>query len=242
MLGYGLSDLTPEDRSDPRINWDAQMFDYSVSTDDYKAWMKARIPEDEDERIKIFDTLPSLDLWWANDQTDKHEGRRNRTIDDTWAYDPEFGCKEVILFQPISCHDWRRYDDMLDWIEETYFCRAESSQLDHWEPIPHGIYPWNATYMDIRTGERIKDRHGLLMSLVRVQSHLCEEGKEDEPTGGAWDNIARELGLADTYEETMKLVAPFVPQEVRWLCEFLGVFNDPATVNQLRPMIYVWWS
>jgi hypothetical protein len=54
------------------------------------------------------------------------------------SYDDEFGLKDALLITPPTADPyWRRYDDIIDWLEET----KSSGPRTRWEWLKYGIYP-----------------------------------------------------------------------------------------------------
>jgi len=223
-IGYGLADLdaTGEEVRDGRVNADyllRGMYDdtrsaaaYEVAVDAYNAGM-----EDPRARVHTFALDKTTPNWEPMDSI---------------CWRAEYGDPRVLLLAPPGYSDWRRYDDTIDWIEETYF--ADPPQGNRVKILPHGIYPFSGLYMDSRTGERLTD----VMDWVRFRSSVREGG--DVPTD-LLDETAQAAGYADD-AEAGEYVVPWVPTEITFLAKFLGVFTDDAVALQLRPMLYTWWG
>jgi len=128
--------------------------------------------------------------------------------------------------------NWERYDDTIDYTEETYL-RGSDSQANRVEILHYGIYPYNASYMDARDGRKIP---------WDSAAYLCRtlwEFPDADPQ--ALDAMAMIAGF-NSAAEALLWFAPTIPEEIVAYCRWDGVFKDIATVNQLRPMLYVHWS
>lgn len=236
FLGYGLVDVEFRgyEQIDPRI--DTGVLDRLWEEDrleEYGAFLERQ--EDDEHGIK-----PALlDLWWFRDRDERQQRGKQRTLDDCFAWGVEYRLGNVIAVQPLAAADWRRHDDMIDWVEETY--RANGEPQRNWvDVLPHGIYPWSGSYMDARDGRHLPHE---VMTLVRVVSHAREKGTDPvELADRALDaRLWEELGFEDV-EQAVENTVPLVPDEVRLLCEFVGLFTDGDAWKQLRPLLYTWWS
>lgn len=222
FLGYGLADVQTKDMriTDERINPQSWLLTYdgTPSVEDYHAWLSQHQRE-----------FPSMDLWYCRDE--KRDRRRELNHCAIWS--PEYGMPEVLVLQPLGCPDWSRFDNSIDYIEETWL-RPER-QGNHVDLVGGGIYPWIGTYMDDRTGEAVDDK---IMWWVR----LCNSDEpDDEGRAEALDVLAQAAGLSG-HEEAVAHVWPMVPDEVRDLAEFAELFTSDGTWRQLRPMLYTYWA
>jgi len=213
MLGYGLTDLVDQDE---RLNWSSPLFDYMLSgdaaLDRYFGWLASKTR---------FDVAKSL----LRDDT----RRRRSDVQDCirWGT-PDGGLENVLCIRPLAWNDWYRYDDTIDYAEQTYL----GEQHDEVRVIKYALYPHDS-YMDARTGERIKGAADIYFWL-----RARNDGSKDI---GTLDELAK-MGGFDSHADAEAHCVPFVPDEVRWLAEFAEVFTDPDTVLSLRPMIYTWWA
>ncbi len=152
----------------------------------------------------------------------------------TYIYSPEYGLPNVMVFKPLSMHDWSRLDDPIDFVQETYL-QAEP-QIHHVSVFPHALHPWSGAYMNARTGERLPRQ---AVTAVRTQNAI--RAGHQPPFPERMDPLARELGFED-WDDLDANLAPLVPIDIRYLTEFLGVFTDPDVWKQLRPMLYTYWA
>ena len=224
-LGYALTDVRTDGFkvSDERINSGSWLLthDFGPSMDAYREWLESNAT---DHRFSV--DLAAL----------KHGDVKARGLDSCITHDAEYGLPEVLLLQPLSMlGEWSRYDDSIDYAQETYL-RGDEAQQNRVEPITHcvaaGLYPWSGTYMDDRTGERLGD---MVMHWIRVTNSL-----KGDP-GTEMDLLARAAGFAD-HADALAHCAPLVPEEIRDLATFAGLFTDDTVWRQLRPVLYTYWS
>lgn len=231
FLGYGLTDVLTDDRgdlADPRINPASILLDLDADRADtlagYTAYLE-QLGEDHDH---------GLDLGALRDH--RHPRRH---LGDCISWHSEYGIPSVLVLQPFGCPDWARSDDMLDILSATYRrADGQTGEIARVEPIdsgpedsalvlPHGIYPWSASYMDTRTGERVPDR---IMPWIRARS----AGEHD-------DLLAQAAGFF-SHADADQHLAPDVPPDIRALADYGELFADPDTWRELRPILYSRWG
>jgi hypothetical protein len=148
----------------------------------------------------------------------------------------------VLLLKPLTFRDWHRSDSTIDYIEETYLCPSGQEPVSNRVTVlEHGIYPFNGLYMDKRTGEKLK--HEAIWWIQACSSTREAERKGEEPplTEAHLDPLAKAVGFANA-ADARENIAPVVPDEIRDLAEFGELFTSPDVANQLRPLLYVYWS
>jgi hypothetical protein len=230
VLGYGLTDVQhSEDRytiTDGRINVErlGNLLAGDPTVDGYAAFLQAN--KDRDER----GSWGLLDAWTVRDNDHR------RRLDECVIWNGEFGLPNVLVVQPLAMHDWDRYDDPIDYVEETWVQgRGITGDFRHVEPIGlHTLYPFEA-FMDADTGEKLGDKVYYWVRAVndnRVQDLSVEER----------DTLAQHFAGFETHDEALRRVVPVVPTEVRAITEYLGVFTSGDVWRQLRPVLYVYWS
>jgi hypothetical protein len=55
------------------------------------------------------------------------------------------------------------------------------------------------------------------------------------------DSLAQAAGF-DSHADATSNVVPVVPEEIRDLAAFAGLFTDDTIWRQLRPLLYAYWS
>lgn len=226
VMGYGLDDVQHDEKgyniTDPRINLDSKLFNsWDLKVEDYIEWLDARKETDPET------AFPNLDRVLVRDMPEK-EFR----MWDTFVWQGEWGIPRVLVLTPLTMNDWRRHDDAIDYVEETYLREYDEQQVNRVHVLPHGIYPWNGSYMDRRTGERIKEPQATLWRRRYFTPNITDENRE---------SIAKALGFVD-FAEADATYGPIVPEEVRDLAEYGELFTDPDQWKQLKPLLYIYWS
>lgn len=240
FLGYGLTDVEHEDYEMKDQRLDLSVLDDLYERDrldEYRAFIESR-PKNR------YDMPPAyLDYGWFLDRErpESQQSRRSsrRTLDDCFVWGAEYRLGSVFAVQPLSCSDWSRTDDPIDWVEETYRWESDAEpQINHVQTLPHGIYPWNSSYMDARDGRKLPDS---VMPIIRSMSHAREMDYDLATELEDYRYLWEPMGFS-TAQETVNLIAPVIPEEVQLLCEFVGIFTSPDIWLQLRPLVYVYWA
>jgi hypothetical protein len=134
--------------------------------------------------------------------------------------------------------DWRRYDDPIDYTEETQVF----TQVNRVISLSRGLYPWDFSYMDSRTGVVLEtEKRGQFIFLRELRKVSQEDPEKSQEFSEVRRQLVEKLGFSSE-EECEKFTVPIVPESVQYFCEFGKIFTDPLTVFQLRPLIYVYWS
>jgi hypothetical protein len=220
MMGYGLTDVV---ENDPRINWDSPLFRYELDKDEHVDEYLEQLKEDE---------VTALDAMMVRQQ---RAGKLPRTgryeVQSCFEWGTsDGGLENVLCVRPLTMDDWYRYDDIMDYAEQTYFSDGHD-QHDDVKVSHYALYPFDS-YMDARTGNRIKSD---IYTWLRAVNGKLTENLE------ALDVLARHGGFG-SHAEALENCVAYVPEEIRNLCKYAGVFTDPATALTLRPMLYTWWA
>jgi hypothetical protein len=170
--------------------------------------------------------------------------KEGRDLQDCFAFGTaDGGLPEVLAIQPFSCERWYRFDDAIDWITESYLIPGEGvrvpfrkDQVSHAAVLPDGPHPFNGAFMDARDGRRLPDK--LVIPWLWAGRDKAVPGSEHMHR--ALEAFACEMGFA-SQEEAKANVAPEVPEEIRHLAEFAGLFTGPEVWLQLRPLLYTYW-
>lgn len=225
-MGYALLDLeaTEEgDITDSRINSDSAFAKYErlPSLEKYKAWLNNLSEEEADtnEHRSAMTEASMIDqLVTPNDP--------NRSLTDAVIFESEMGLPNVILFQPVSSYDWNHNDDPID------YALATNMEPTVTEIKP--IFPYD-TWMDKRDGRRIKSSDSAEWNQIS-NSDMDFESKQHYLAG-----LCISMGF-DTADELEDNMVPIVPDAVRLLIEYLEIFCSKDTCNELRPVVYTYWS
>jgi hypothetical protein len=137
-----------------------------------------------------------------------------------------------LVVRPAGYTRWHRYGDPID-TEEEYALYGDMANRA--VALAGGIFPFSGLWMDTRTGERLEEPHASIWQRVARQP----EGTKDRDR--VLDLMAKALNFQDR-AEAARSMAPFVPPEIRRLCEWAQLFTSPKVCHQLRPLLYVHWS
>jgi hypothetical protein len=243
MVGYGLVDVGHDGSgiTDPRINTSSPLLSLDGTLDSYAEFLSTVAARRDP-------SAAAGELAWIREA---RAGSRKYQVDPVSAclYNPDMGLPDVLCLRPVWATDWHRSDDTIDLVEESHFGPGAGDPQPRADVIPHGIWPFNGAYVDVRTGHRLSDN---VMHWIRARSAGRQPGDE-----GMWDLARAIRWRADTaaevtlFDETpvfdddlvaAAFIAPEVPVGVRLLAEWGQLFTEGATVWQLRPMRYIWWS
>lgn len=238
-LGYGLTDLSCEGHkiTDERINPDGilnsnRWEDTDWTREAYQEYLEKIENSPQDELSNHFSLDASLDIYSLN------EGLKSWQPTSSVIHSPEFGLSNVLCIVPPCMHkDWNRYDDSIDYVEETMVYQ----EVNRVVTFKKGFFPWNDIYVDSRTGKRLRcDNHDRYCYLKRYL-----KATKDHSTKTRVRNLIQkeieEMGFKDQ-QELNKFIIPAIPTSIRLFCNFTRIFQDEKTVFSLRPMLYVHWS
>lgn len=221
-IGYGLADVATtnlESRiSDERINLNSPAIRQEhMPIEPYEDWLRAQQLNGDP------------DFSYALDLAILGDSKKSFDLESAVTHNGEFGLSNVLLIIPPSFQDsWTRYDDPMDYIEETHL--REDPQANWVKQLKSGIYPF-VGYMDKRTGKDLDDR---IFHWVRA-THTPQFKEVN------LDTLAKAAGFKD-HNDAVENVAPIVPPDVKNVAQFLELFTADDVWLQLRPLIYVYWS
>jgi hypothetical protein len=140
----------------------------------------------------------------------------------------------LILTPPFLGRSWHRADDPID---HAFADGQASNSLDFSD---WGFYPYEGLWMDAVTG----------IPLNQFATHFRRAAARDNVGDDALDLLATAVGphggqAPGPYKsrhEALSGIVPVVPPEIRWLAEYLGLFQDQAEVLKLRPARAQWWG
>lgn len=225
VMGWGLTDVQRDDDghlADPRINSDSFLLDLDheqpASLAAYERYARSRKVEN-DPRTWFLPLSPGL---------------RDSEPADAVVYKFESADDHVLVVRPVGFRNWFRFDDIMDWVEETYL-RRDDNDADPLESrvevLPHGPYPFNGSYMRADTGERLPDT---VMPWIRAASSRLTPSVMR-------DLRAQEAGFVD-HDDACNLVVPEVPFDIRVLSDYGDLFTSDDVWLQLRPVLYTFWA
>jgi hypothetical protein len=224
VLGYGFKHCTFKD--DPRFNdW---VFDCNHDLHENPVNQKLidfyTEKQDPAKYTSEFDDAYDLQyLAGTGWHTDKGPAKELYTHDfiENCAFEYERGKGFVLFTSPIN-EDWYRYDDIIDY--------SDSENMDtKIKKLKTGIFPLNSSYIDRRTGKRVKTINPSIYSMTH---QYIDEISED---------FKKEFNVKSLNELCVNIV-PLVPSVIVNFCNVFNVFKNPLTVYRLKPMVVTYWD
>lgn len=153
----------------------------------------------------------------------------------------EYGIPEVLQFVPPTCPSWKRYDDTIDYHEETYI--RKEGQINWYKFLKcSGIYPWSGRMIRFRDpkpgimkeGATKADDDALKILDATTYSQLI----------GWWDPKQEPAAKGEFLKHLKEDYRPSFPIDLMMILWFMreAFRSIDDFVNELRPMIYVHWG
>lgn len=151
-VGYALTDLKTEDYAiaDDRIN---------------PLGILGPLIEDSDSNLyyEEFEDIWTIEgyinfvknrkLWFPHNQMMYDDKLQKWLHHDSICWNSEYGMENVLLITPPEeSINWKRYDDIIDYHVESELYKCKN----HFVPIKNGIWPWQGSYFNTETKERLK--------------------------------------------------------------------------------------
>ncbi len=234
-IGYGVLDIKTIDGKvdDPR-------FDYEKYTDndegryDLKKYLKY-LKSNEQRILEIannewFNYGP--DLTFMIDDLEKAL-KKSFYFTSPITYEAEFGLENVLLVQRPGDESWSRYDNIIDYYENSHDPKVKVLN-------GNGIYPYDYGKKRLRPPSECAISEAIIKAKV---SRDFFDGNELKRLGGHVERMFAGTKMEDHYKNDWR---PIIPIDILAYIDFLDCFNDPfgenGIVNSLRPMIYSYWS
>lgn len=257
-IGYGLTGLSIDPNNymatdDARINLRCPAITYEHEAKDsdgaYLERLKIHTNKMNDPE---FYSSPEFSLIFSLRSLEIELGGENAhesfTLMDNIIYDGEYGDPGTLLIIPPGMHkSWHRSGDHIDSME------ASLEDTDNTDPsvkiLPFPPYPFDGM-MDARTGEQISEELSRKLRSIKTleraikRSAPISDQASDDITKGLEllrEDASKSVGCKD-YGEFQRIIVPAVPIEVRDFVEWAGIFNNPESWKDLRPMIYTYWA
>lgn len=216
MTGYALVGLRTDadgHLDDPRINLSSPLLTGTASLAGYLA------------------ELTGVDAVLAR-KSDLADDEPARAV----VHDAIGGIPGVLIIRPVASPAWHRTGDVVDRASEL----GTTHTTARLEPLPGGLWPFSSQFMDADTGDQM---NAPVLAWVRATDVDADGASEvDGLTSVERDALAQATTGFDSFEEATRRVVPDVPSAIRTLVRWGNLFTDPATVAQMRPALYTWWS
>jgi hypothetical protein len=242
VMGWGLKDVKVKNYRivDPRFkpldpNTDENLHD-KMEQAGLKILEMYKTEEDKKEFskiVKLFNPKVSHNIYLFLQEVQK--------ANHVFTHSVEGGNPKVMVFTPLGCLTWYRYDDTIDYYQDGGKGTAPKV-LDLTNRC--GIYPF------------IGVEH--IGGTEAVSGTVNIEGKEASPTAetrdffepstynilvGKWDKKRKAVASGKTLEILLNNYRPVIPESIIIMTYLADIFVDwKATVNQLRPMLYTFWE
>lgn len=237
IIGWGFNNIKATEKEgiiDERIKTDFfQSKEYRSregDADGFLKWLK----DNEQEHEELLDKVSPSESqgnsgfyvkWAIGDISNEKVKRNNHSV----IYDPEYGRKETLLFTSLGDKRVYRYDDIIDYYE------AGTEP----EPTVKDLTPFCGIWP--HTGV-VHIPHAPHFGEEKYLSHY--DAGEYNRMVGKWSKRTRPL-LTDPemLEYFKKWYRPVIDPTLILYVKFLDILNDfEKTIQDLRPMIYTYWS
>ena len=239
ILGWGLtdigglsSDLEEDKRFNPELYKDDKLYEKIADVEGFLNWLKNNM----DECKKIYDKVEGgefgslLDVTFLLDAREKGKLNKSR-LPDLCTYNPENGDSSVMVFCPIDCKDWQRFDDIIDYYEAE--CGAEGIEPKVKKLTGTGIWPYQS--MVHIPGSPKYGEEGYPNSMM--------PGEYTRAVGTFSKHFPHPMVGKEALEYYKKYYRPTISGCLILHLYWMGIFNDfYKTIHELRPMIYTYWS
>jgi hypothetical protein len=239
VLGYGF--LRCKFEKDPRFN--DHVFNYK-HPEYIEGDIRPRLIKYLEEKVKSPDEGRDNFEYKLELSALKRIGMYDNLKDESISLTDVIRCNDMestgigpVIFTIPYNKDWHRYDDIIDYVEETQKPVNQEGCLDNVQLItdcegqPSGIYPYNVGFINRNTGKQIIDTAGNRWFLTRT---LREQGVKELKKDNKWG--------FKTLVEWQRHVVPKLPYFIDFFCDCFNIFKDPKTKYRLRPMIFTYWS
>lgn len=258
IVGYGLTGLSidPDNymsTNDPRINMQcpALTYEYEDGQSDgaYIEHLKSKTEYLSDpefyasEEFSLIFSLRSLE-----EELKDENPSESFTLMRNIVYDGEYGDPGTLVIIPPGMYKtWARSGDHIDAIES--YLDLDDSTDPIVRVLPSSPFPFSGR-MDARTGQKTTDQlDSKLRSIQRLEMALKNSKVLTEAIRADLEkglnlikaDVSKDMGCS-SYEEFQQTVVPMVPIEVRDFVQWSGIFHDPETWKDLRPILYTYWA
>lgn len=233
-MGWGLADLqTDKDGEiiDPRINKEGYLFDpdeENFSIEEYFNLLEEYYEKNKDDILRNPEII--LDYFAIDDMK-----KEKIQLYDCIGHDSEFGIPNVLHFvPPVYVKDWTRYNDSIDYYEES----INHEQHSRFQLLNRPIYPYEH-YIDIDSlNEEGYPTRIHFWDRLRVAEAIFNNLPITEVKKEKMEEI---FGFS-TKEEYDRRIIPAIPNGLIAFIKYTKIFTDDKFIFDLRPMIYVYWA
>jgi len=266
VIGYGVKNLKPDD---PRVDWkelhhpERREKRYDTDMSQFIRWLQRKKVQERLMALNLRE-YPGIDDGMRRFiETDikfliQNIKTQMKNSPTAWLYlrggpsaclvhEGEGSKQNVMVFLQPDCPDWHRHDDIMDYYEETRSDGPSSRVVDLTNR--GGIHPYNSAMIRFRKpskgvyeGQKKPfeskhdlrvDEHGLVSMGVGTYNQLV----------GRWDPKMKPWAKGKFLAHLRRSWRPKVPLGVLAVMLWHDCFpNLEKFIDDLRPMIYVWWG
>lgn len=241
MIGYGLNDVKTKkgELTDDRFHPEGVMSPDYEKRDQYtREGFIEWLASPDSLRLLNFGFHVTMDFEINVEKSILIDQKRADNFQYQFHFNAEFGLKKVLCITPLTQPEWHRYDNTLDYEEETMKRRKNGNACNYVKMSINGFYPYSSSFIDDRTGNRIASSEGLEFFRCMYWTNLFDG---DEARERGLEYFSKRIGFTSV-EEAKQHFAPAIPFSIIAQCIYGKLFKDPNTIWKLRPMMYVYWS
>lgn len=244
-LGYGISDLKADNNyriDDPRIRFEKfkELREkwYELKVQQLQEWAVA----EKDKIVAIYSKYehPNLEMddfeytWFLHDFKERAD---QFSAYESLVWQAEYGLPNVMLFVPPFHKRWHRYDDTLDYCEETA-TRDDTQNRTISLTEKCGIYPY-VNMIRFRPAPE-----GIWKDAEAEKRHALVFPSQYNQLVGRWSKDKPPILTGASLKHFLEDYRPSIPVGVYAMVWFFReAFENPEDfINCLRPMIYIYWS
>ena len=247
VMGWGLQDVKCNDSCivDPRFTPEKELCGVYGS---YYGYVEEKIPlfpkwieENMQEVSAVVSKASGEEDGFYKQQFEFHIRLLNTAIvelghktPDFFTHQGEYGLPKVVVFTPLDCPEWSRFDCTIDHYEAG--CNSRNKVLDLTKNC--GIYPYIGM-MRIPGTIPAKSSIGADVPLLRAKM----EPSAYNMAVGRWDKKCPPVATGTVLKDLLENYRPVIPEAIMALIYYLRLFKDfQKTVQEVRPMIYTYRS
>ena len=226
VMGYGLTDIQVDDENniiDPRIN----QCGYLGSDSD---------EQEDNYTIEGFKAQADIEEVYAKFCVQDCTDQLYRLIE----YDAEFGLPNVLcIIPPGHLYRWARSDDDIDYYlasNQILPTEIDNPCISWVRELKHPIYPF-VSYIDTRTAVDNECTSVEYAAVNIIRDLIAADINVEVPA-----RYFEKLNFSGTNQEFLNTFIPQIPEAVRELAKYTKIFTDDKYINDLRPIIYSYWS
>lgn len=257
IIGYGIVDLEHNESTmtDKRINWDIlkNLCEKAEKARGGKfiKWYNNNFGNFSKLQAKKFhlgyDRLLRTKKFYVSSIGSFISDNKNWNLSECLVHNDEYGFPNVIVFiPPIFSKQWKRYDDTIDWLEET----QNYGQQNRFQLLDRDLYPyidkmicfrnqkknvWNKLYKDQpKIAGFVWDKKKLVAMDRSEYNRLIGKWSPDTPAKAGKKLIKH---LTEDWK-------PSLPKDlIAVLYWFKDCFVDIENIiDSIYPVLYVYWS